>query len=740
MDPTTRTQRFALLSLLACAAILSAQAPQPAAQPTFQLSVNYVDVDVTVTDADGTFVTGLKPEDFQLFEDGKPQKIDTFSLVELPIERPDRFRITGRFVPADVRSNRDVSSGRVYIVVLDDLNVSALLTGHVRKNAREFIEQHFGPHDIAAVVNTSGRKDAAQEFTSDPALLLAAIDKFIGQRLQPAEEQRIADYYVAQQLSGLDGTTTDSSGNTTTVPNLTTRTQSFDPSDLERGQRAVGVLNTLKSLAEFLDGVRGRRKALLLFSEGLDYPMADVFDSQSGNEIIRATQDAINSAAHANVNFYTLDPRGLIGMTTDLLEMTRTAGPDYAGTDPSKPEGTPFSGTQALIAEMRLTQDSLRTLAEGTGGFAAVDMNVLGGAFDRIVQANSRYYLLGFTPPNHPRDGRFHHIEVVMKRPGLKAVARRGYPSPSGRTADERKRDDMNRRARESRNGGAADTSSELRAALNSPVQQPGLTLSVQAVPFKGTPKEASVALAVELDGSQLQFAQQPNQLFADALELSFFALNDEGKPQRGTRMALNLAVRPDTYERMKALGLRVNARTTLAPGRYQLRVGARDPLGNRAGTVFYDVRVPDFTKDPLMLSGLLLSSSTAPEVLTAQHDPIGEKLLGAPATSRREFTQNETLALVTEIYDNMPAQQPRQIDISARLIGENGTEAFVARDSLANGSGGSQNWTAFDYAGHIPLKDVAPGRYLLRVEAQDRARTNGGKPAASETVITITK
>jgi hypothetical protein len=136
---------------------------------------------------------------------------------------------------------------------------------------------------------------------------------------------------------------------------------------------------------------------------------------------------------------------------------------------------------------MRLTQDSLRTLAEGTGGFAAVDTNSFAEAFSRITDANSRYYLLGYAPPVHPRNGRFHHIEVKVKRPGLSVVARRGYPSPSGKTTAERKQDALERWARDRRAGGSNDTSTELRAALNSAVQQPGLTLSVQAVPFKGT-------------------------------------------------------------------------------------------------------------------------------------------------------------------------------------------------------------------------------------------------------------
>ena len=90
----------------------------------------------------------------------------------------------------------------MYIIVLDDLNVAPLRTGIVCKHARDFIEQHLGPNDLAAVVVTSGRKDAAQEFTTDPALLLRAVDRFIGQRMQSAENQRIDDYYQALALSG----------------------------------------------------------------------------------------------------------------------------------------------------------------------------------------------------------------------------------------------------------------------------------------------------------------------------------------------------------------------------------------------------------------------------------------------------------------------------------------------------------------------------------------------------------
>jgi VWFA-related protein len=711
-----------------------------AAQPTFKVSVNVVDVDVTVKDQQGHFVTGLTADDFDVFEDGKPQTIQTFSYIELPMQRRTSFTFEGRPVAADVRSNRDVESGRVYIILLDDLNVAPIRTAIVRRRAREFIEQHFGPRDLAAVVVTSGRNDAAQEFTNDPALLLRAVDHFFGQRLQSAEMQRIDDYYTNQLLAGANETVSrdNDPAQQTTVLNPVTRNQSFDPSNLERGQRAVGVLNTIESLSEFLEGVRGRRKALLWFSEGIDYPMADVFSSQSGNEILRATRDAVNAAARANVNVYSLDPRGLIGMTTDLIDSMKAGAPDAMGTDPSKPVGTPFSGTQALLSEMRLTRDSLRTLAEGTGGFAATDTNSFVEAYERITDANSRYYLLGYARPAHPRDGRFHRIEVRTKRPGLTVVARRGYPSPSGKTATERKQDALERWARDRRSGGANDTSPELRAALNSAVQQPGLTLSVQAAPFKGAAKDASVALTVELDGIPLEFAQQPNGLLADTLEVSFFALNEDSRAQRGTRAALNLAIRPETYQRVKTQGVRLNSRTTLAPGRYQLRVGARNPVSGRSGTVFYDVVVPDFTREPLMMSGLLLSSISpaASEMLTPQRDPVAEKLLGTPATTRRTFTQMETLAWMTEIYDNA-RKQSGTIDVSVRLLDEAGREAFGSRDLLKNGEAGAAAWQTFGYTGRIPLKDIPPGRYLLRVEALDRS-TPSRQPVAADTVITV--
>lgn len=157
-----------------------------------------------------------------------------------------------------------------------------------------------------------------------------------------------------------------------------------DPTELERGFRALNVLDTLKNTAEFLGSVRGRRKAVLFFSEGIDFPIRDVFGAHDATVVIRATQDAISMAAPANVNFYTIDPRGLAGMTTDFMEMAGlgsgigSPGPEILVPGTNAPGmgitggAGVFNVQTELLQEFRLSQDTLRELAEQTGGFASV--------------------------------------------------------------------------------------------------------------------------------------------------------------------------------------------------------------------------------------------------------------------------------------------------------------------------------------------------------------------------------
>ena len=90
------------------------------------------------------------------------------------------------------------------------------------------------------------------------------------------------------------------------------------------------MLDTLRNLGEFLAGVRGRRKAVLLFSEGLEMPMSEIYGVHTATDVVGAIKDAITAAARSNVNFFALDPRGLIGMTSEYIELAGSHAPDVA--------------------------------------------------------------------------------------------------------------------------------------------------------------------------------------------------------------------------------------------------------------------------------------------------------------------------------------------------------------------------------------------------------------------------
>ena len=111
---------------------------RPPQQPpiTFRAEVNYVEVDARVLDAQGKFVTDLKPDDFQVFEDGKPQKVTAFSLVNIPVERAERPLFAAKPIEPDVRNNLQGADGRIYLIVLDDLHTNALRSQRTKAAAR----------------------------------------------------------------------------------------------------------------------------------------------------------------------------------------------------------------------------------------------------------------------------------------------------------------------------------------------------------------------------------------------------------------------------------------------------------------------------------------------------------------------------------------------------------------------------------------------------------------------------
>ena len=184
--------------------------PKPGEQPpvTFKVEVNYVEIDAVVTDQQGNFVRNLTKDDFTVFEQGKPQTVSVASLVDIPVEKFDPPLFKTKPVESDVRSNMKEFNGRVFVLVLDDLNTGFTRSGRVKAAARQFIERYLGANDVAAIVQTGGAKASGQEFTSSRVRLLRALDQFMGQKERSATFDKIEDYNRMRAM-GITGTPRD---------------------------------------------------------------------------------------------------------------------------------------------------------------------------------------------------------------------------------------------------------------------------------------------------------------------------------------------------------------------------------------------------------------------------------------------------------------------------------------------------------------------------------------------------
>jgi VWFA-related protein len=320
-----------------------AQTPAPPQPPvTFKVEVNYVEIDANVTDGQGRFVRALTRDDFQVLEDGKPQALTVFSMVDIPIERADPPLFSKTAITPDVVTNRKPFEGRIFVLVMDDLNTRFNLTARARNAARQFVERYVGANDLVAVVNTSGYGKSMQDFTGNRQLVLKAIDGAMGNKAESSTSAALQDYAMNRNNPGA-------------ASNLNA---SFN--EMMRYNNARNSMRTLKSLADFMAGMRGRRKAVVFFSEGLNYNVTDPFGSPHATDVQKEVQDLVAAATRSNVNVYTVDPRGVTTGMEDAIEMS----------------GFPADGSISptdLMNEMRLEQDSLRVVADETGGFAVLN-------------------------------------------------------------------------------------------------------------------------------------------------------------------------------------------------------------------------------------------------------------------------------------------------------------------------------------------------------------------------------
>jgi VWFA-related protein len=664
------------------------------AQLTVRSGVDLVEVAALVRDGDGRLVSDLTAADFQILDGGTPQVIAAFQRVALPMrESAARTAPVAHDVAHDVASNEGIGDARVFVLVLDALHVAASRTRAVRAHARQFIEQHVGPADLVAVVSPGALTSATQDFTRDRARLLAAVDQFAGTKLTSAAVE------IEQEKRVLE------------VP----LHRGMDPSDGERANRVRSLSDVLAALASHLDRVESRRKSLLLFSEGVDYDTMDIMGKlqRESSDVMKAMNRAVGALMRANVSMYAIDPRALGSAEGDLLEH-----PVHAPTR---------SLTQSSVdAEYSDSIRTLRDMSGATGGFAAVNRNDIGPAFERIIEESSEYYVLGYTPSKPAKRGEFRAIDVRVSRPGVRVVARKGYlvPAAASRTfandaaVDTAQPANMPGRPRTGRleipatetvARPPAGVPAELNLLLASPLPRAGLPIRVQAVVFRGSSRKAAVRLVVEVLGRTLAFAERGGK-FEERIDLALLTVDDRARAANGRSVRIDVRLMPDELARVKATGVRWLAQLDLEPGHYQLRVAGRALGTGTSGTVAYDIDVPVFEPERLAVSGVTMTSLPSVLMLT-RGDTWLQTTIETPPSAARSFVAGDLITAAVEVY--VPGATPGDVSIAAELESPGGSRTTTARKSIARGSGkGRVEAAAFP----IETSRLAPGRHVLHI------------------------
>jgi VWFA-related protein len=382
----TLSVKLRLLSLggvILCAASVIAAGPQQA--PQFRAAIDLVHMDVSVLDRDRRPVRGLKAEEFEIYENGKLQTLSTFSAIDIPdVAEPSTPWM--KEVPPDTRRNDTLNDRRLFVMVLDDasaqLDLAALRTA--KDTARRFIDL-LRPTDLMAIVFTL-KNQHAQDFTSDRARLLAAVDRF-------GAGFRDMDQNLAVGVPG----------------------DSF--------LYFRYTVETLLKLSEILSELPQQRKAVVYVGQGVPVDAAAasevVLSGQLGNTqnsgkqmlLLQRLRETFRKADRANVTFYTLDTCGLRA--------------------PPVP-GRPSNCVPGLEV------DFLRGIAEETGGYSTADTNQNEAGIQQVFRENATYYLLGFRSTNPEADGKFRRVEVRVKRPGLLVRTRSGYTADKQKDLDKK--------------------------------------------------------------------------------------------------------------------------------------------------------------------------------------------------------------------------------------------------------------------------------------------------------------
>ena len=607
---TLTPNRFADRAAAVLLALVLLCAASPSQQQTgyvFHAESDLVLVNVTVRDKSGKFVPGLKPEDFAIFEDNKPQKIVSFDVenvdavptLDVAQAKPLPESASGETSPAASAADTAAQfasqfKDRRLIVLFFDL--SAMEPDEIDRavtSAEHYVDAQMAPADLVSIVSLGSSLLVNQDFTTDHALLKKQLQAFSSGSGQGFEE----------------GTTGTTEGTPDTGQPFTADDTEYNIFNTDRR------LEALRSVAEKLAHVQ-QKKSLIYFSSGMD---------RTGIENQSELRAAVNAAVRSNMAFYTMDMRGLQA----LVAGGEAQNASLRGV-------SAYSGQSTLNAlnSNFTTQETLVTLASDTGGRAFLDSNDFSKIFKGVQQDTSTYYLLGYHSTNPARDGRYRRIVVKSNLPGVKIDYRRGYYAPA----------DYKHSTKE-------DKERQLEEELASELPATDLPLYLGVAYFRLEGNKFFVPISLVVPGSQIPFVRSSDRDQA-TLDVIGMVQDNTRHPLNRIRDTVKLAV--STSAEVQKKNVQYDTGMSLLSGRYHLKFVVRENQSGRMGSFETDIEVPELKALPLKMSSVVLASQIQPGKArnSANLNPLVHDGSEIIPNITHVFSAMQHLLLYYEVYD----------------------------------------------------------------------------------------
>lgn len=628
----------------------------PQQPPTIRTGINYVRVDVIVSDKDGKPVMDLTQDDFSIAEDGKPQKVDAFSVVKL-----DALETVDNGPPRAIRNDFDEEREaarpdvRLFVIILDDYHVRRGNDMSVRKPLIEFIQNQLAPADMVAIMYPL-TPITDLRFSRDRESAVSAIQKFEGRKFDYTPRNMFEEQYAMYPAQ-----TVERVRNQVTMDAL--KGAAFKMGSLREGRKSIifvseGFTSILPaqlsdpnaSMPGVNNPYRGRAEAPR--ASGQEQLMAD-------SDLIYEMQQVFAAMTRQNTSIYPVDPRGLAVFEYGMNEGV---------------------GIVQDSSNLRASQDTLHVLAANTDGRAIVNRNDLATGMKQIIRDSSGYYLLGYNSSQAPTDGKFHSIKVNVKRKGVDVRARKGYWAYS---LDDVARANAPRKA-------------EAPSAVTS-------ALSDLVAPARDRSAHFWIGTARGEDGkTRVTFSWEPVPLAPGqraedpAARVALTAIAPDGRPIFRGRV-------PEEAAAAAAPGVPKGGSTSfdVAPGRLELKMVVEGARGQVIDTVGRDLTIPDFSQ--------VTMSFGTPRVFRVRTIPELQALKAKPdaiPTSGREFSRSDRLYIRVDAYAPGGMTPP----VTARLLNRAGQSMSDLPVQQAAGRPAEVE---------LALSALAAGEYLIEVNAK---------------------